>query len=109
MKYSILTLLFLIGCHSPPCPLPGPDDKPGVYSRELGTVSIDGETCKIYETYKNSSCIMKNGLGYYPYSCDGEFMYCDEKILTRITKCPSGTVGNAITYSSDKFHREQVQ
>lgn len=110
-KLAFLFLLCLTSCTwgSPPCPGPGENDKLGMYVRTLGTLNIDGENCTIFETYENTYCFMRDGFNHEPETCDGKYMTCSSKVLTRITKCPSGTISNTITYTSDKFHREQIQ
>ena len=110
LSFLPFVAVLVMGCDSgPPCPVPGPTDKVGLFSREVGTVQIDGEPCKIFETYENTECYERDGFNHEPDSCSGKFLQCYGKVMTRITKCASGVVGNTITYTPDKFHREQVQ
>lgn len=110
LSFLPFVAVLIMGCdESPPCPAPGLTDKVGLFSREVGTVQIDGEVCKIFETYENEECHPVAGFQYEPNSCNGSFIRCYSKVMTRITKCASGVVGNTITYTPDKFHREQVQ
>jgi hypothetical protein len=113
MKYILCVFLFgMLACdYGPPCPPISNDDfKSGIFSRDLGSVQIDGESCRIFETYERSYC-QKRG----PWSqqtrpqCDGERVECYDQVLTRITKCPNSTTVNTITHTNDKFHREEVK
>ena len=102
LSLSSIFLLFIMGCRPEPCP--GSKEKNvGLYSKELGTVQIDNEYCKIFETYNVYECIEVSSRE----ECGGYI--CNSKILTRITKCPSSTTTNTITYTPDKFHREEVK
>lgn len=112
MKFLYFLLLGIFACDKgPPCPPYSNDDyKPGIYSKELGSVEIDGETCKIIETYERSHCEERGPWTQsYGPGCDGIRVECYNQVLTRITKCPSNTTINTITRSFDKSHREEVK
>lgn len=108
MKKLILPslLLLLIGCgKDPPCPpITDQDLTPGIYSKELGIVNIDGETCHIFEQYQTWNCYKK-----YGHICEGMTTACQWKILTRITKCPSGNHVNSVNQTGGKFSHEEVK
>src|ERR1035437_6816431 len=96
MKYIICAMLLgMMACDKgPPCPPYSDDDlKSGIFSKDLGTVQIDGESCRIIETYERDQCQKRGSWNQIPQlSCDGVKIQCYNKTLTRITKCPSGTI-----------------
>lgn len=100
---------FLNGCDSPSCPKRLDEDVDGIYSKNLGSVTIRQEKCEILEQYMKSNC--SNSCNFVGYNNSGksELKHCYEKTLTRITKCSSGQIDNTITFTTDKFHKEQLQ
>jgi len=109
IKYLILFLL-LNSCEPfPPCTKSDATDKPGIYSKILGTVQIDGESCTIIETYEKYNCADWGWDYSKNRKCLGHEVSCQWKILTRITKCPSGSSTNSITHTTGKFSHEVVR
>lgn len=114
IKMKITKLLFLfafafLGCtKDPPCPMASKEDSNGFYSKNLTSIEIDGQVCEIFEVYEKFGCGPISG-GWSDPSCEGSVIRCSKRVISRITKCPSGVVSNTITYTPDKFHREQVQ
>lgn len=110
----LLILLVLAGCETPNLPecerIKISDITPGIYSKPLGPVQIEAETCQIYETYQTWDCheIAGDSMDAHP-QCKGRTTHCEWKILTRITKCPSGNHVNGITKTNEKFPKEQVE
>ena len=90
MKYLLLFLL----CFSCDCP----DEKDlGIKIHQIGTVTTNGETCKIEEVVRSKTCL-----------CDGD-RHCDEPLVRRIV-CPSGNNGQStVTDDGTKFHREVLE
>lgn len=113
MKYFLFAFLTLASCSkNPPCPESELNNKPMIFSEELGSVNIDGEECKIYQTFQQFDCRLMPGSWHKPYSCNGEFMDCSSynpRVLTRITKCPSQTTVNTITHTSGKIRKEVIR
>ncbi len=108
LKY-LLFILLLVGCNSnPPCPLPTEKDTLGIFSKEIGHVVVNGESCSIIETYRNYRCPAEI-IDQTFASCSGYDPRCASTTLTRITKCPSFSSENSITHSPDKYHREIIQ
>lgn len=110
MKYLVLLmLLFIVGC--PNCPANDPEETPGLHSKELGKVSIGTENCTIIETYELHNCDYDKGNWdrHRHERCWGEVYQCDKKVLTRITKCPSGNHTNSIGRTGGKYPHETVE
>lgn len=92
--------------NAPPCPdFNQKDVGTKLLSHDIGPVSIEGEDCHIIEVYERICYIDDGG----NYQCKGPKLLCSEKTLSRITKCPSGTVTNSVTRTGGKFSHEEVQ
>lgn len=95
-----LSLLLLACCRpTPTCPPDDEKSKPGIYSKPLGMVKVDGEDCHIFEIYEKFNCRIDDSeyndpIG--PKTCDGVHTHCQWKVLTRITKCPHQITINSI-------------
>ena len=74
-------------------------------SVDIGSVPIENETCHIIEVYQHM-CYADID---YSYTCKGKKLICSDKVLSRITKCPSGTVTNTIIHTGGKFDHEEVK
>lgn len=72
-------------------------------SHDLGLVTIEEESCHIVEVYEHI-CYIDAG-----YQCKGPKLICTDKTLSRITKCPSGSITNSVTRTGGKFPHEVVQ
>lgn len=108
MKYFLWFVILFTACNDkyPPCPAPLPEElKPGLYSKELGAVQVDGETCHIFEQYGTWDCEVVPG---YQCRCEGVKIRCSRTVLTRTTKCVSGKQVNGVTQTGGKFSHEEV-
>ena len=72
-------------------------------SHDMGSVNIEGEDCHIIEVSQHI-CYT----GHY-HECKGDYLFCSDRTISRITKCPSGTVTNSVTQTGGKFSHEEVQ
>lgn len=81
---------------------------PGIYSRELGSVNLQDEDCKIIETYRVDPCYKEDGINYH---CQGTITLCSgETILTRLTVCPSFQSENQVNQvRHGKFLHEEIK
>src|SRR5271167_2604474 len=92
-------ILFVVGVFSyanhldnqkPNCPAFDPKDVgTKLTSHDLGSVDINGETCHVIEVTQHS-CYVDHYADYYS-ECKGEHLFCSNSVISRITKCPSGT------------------
>lgn len=70
---------------------------------DMGPVNVEGEDCHVIEITERV-CYT----GQYS-ECKGDYLFCDNKVISRLTKCPSGTVTNSVTRTGGKFSHEEVQ
>lgn len=95
MKYCyVFFSCIIIGCGLPPCPDPNVDDKIGLYSKELGNVSLDEESCKIFEIYEKTHCLNINASERPELLCKGSIISCNRRTLIVLVKCPSGSISS---------------
>jgi len=90
--------------YKPNCPaFDTKDEGSKLVPHDMGAVTIEGEECHIIEVDQHVCYIG-------PYSeCKGSYLYCSDRVVSRITKCPSGTVNNSVTRTGGKFSHEEVQ
>jgi hypothetical protein len=105
---SILVIVcgtcYYLDIKDPKCPYINPKDiGNSIRSKDIGSVDIEGETCHLVEVYEHE-CFTGSD-----YGCKGEKLICIDRVLSRLTKCPSGTVSNTVTRTGGKFPHEEVQ